>query len=542
MQSEPQKDSNGRQYIWPRGKVLGGSSALNFLVWQRGYSGEYDDIGKLGNPGWGWDDFVKYCQKSTTLHKPTSQLQKDNFATCDEALHGTDGPVQTSFSAWYTEAQKSWFEALKSLGLNNVVDGLAGKNSGLWASPATLDPKKFIRSYAANAYFAPNSSRQNLKVLTGANASKIDFEPGKEGLVAKGVHFTVDGKDYFVKAKREVVLSAGTVKSPQLLELSGIGKAEVLKEAGIEQLLELEVGENVQDHLYCTSSFKLKPGFITWDKMRQDDFAKAAMEQYHGDGEDRGIIASAFSGFAYVPLKQYMSAEEIQKVKESINKVDWTKYSKGVQEGVKLQLARMENEECPFMEYIFAPGFFATASPPADGQEYYSILAALQQPFSRGNIHVKSKDPNEAPKIDPKYFSVDADLEVLSKAVKYCDKIVSTAALKDITVARQDPDPEKYSTDADFREFTKDQSVTEYHPIGSCSMMPRDKGGVVDERLKVHGTTNVRVVDASILPVHVSSHIVCAVYAIGEKGAQMIKDDHASGGGLVSKLSRAILG
>ncbi|CDS82146.1 related to Glucose dehydrogenase [acceptor] precursor [Sporisorium scitamineum] len=530
LETEPQAHSNGRKYIWPRGKVLGGSSALNFLVWQRGYKGEYDDIGKLGNAGWSWDDFATFSRASATLEKPSSELQKANLATCDEELHGKDGPVQTSYSKWYTEAQKPWFDALKSLGIANVSDGLSGNNSGFWVSPVTIDTKKGVRSYSANAYFAPNASRNNLKVITGAHASKILFADARSpngDLVASGVEFVVDGQKHTVKARKQVVVSGGTVHSPHLLELSGIGKAEVLKAAGVEQRLELDVGENVQDHIYCTSSFKLKPGYITWDKMRQDDFAKAAMEQYHAEGEDRGIIASAFSGFAYVPLKQYLSTDEIGKIKEDVAKMDWSKYSKGVQETVKMQLARLEDEKCPFAEYIFAPGFFATASPPADGQEYYSILSCLQQPFSRGNIHITSADAATPPKINANYFSVDADLEILSRAVKYCETITTTSPLKEITVARQDPNPEKYSSDDDFREFTKDQSVTEYHPIGSCSMMPREKGGVVDARLKVYGTANVRVADASVIPIHVSSHIVATVYAIGEKAAHMIRQDAA---------------
>lgn len=530
LETEPQQHSNGRKYAWPRGKVLGGSSALNFLVWQRGYKGEYDDIGALGNSGWSWDDFATFSRQSATLEKPSTELQKANLATCDEELHGKDGPVKTSYSKWYTEAQKPWFEAFKSLGLANVSDGLSGSNSGFWVSPVTIDSKKSIRSYSANAHYAPNANRENLKVITGAHASKIVFEDAKSAngeLVASGVEFIVDGTTHTVKARKEVVVSGGTINSPHLLELSGIGKTDVLKSAGIEQRLELDVGENVQDHIYCTSSFKLKPGYITWDKMRQDDFAKAAMEQYHAEGEDRGIIASAFSGFAYVPLKQYLSADEIAKIKSDVANVDWSKYSKGVQETVKMQLARLEDEKCPFTEFIFAPGFFATASPPADGQEYYSILSCLQQPFSRGNIHIASSDPKQPPKINANYFSVDADLEILSRAVKYCETITTTSPLKDITVARQDPNPEKYSSKEDFREFTKDQSVTEYHPIGSCSMMPQDKGGVVDARLKVYGTKNVRVADASIIPIHVSSHIVATVYAIGEKAAHMIREDNA---------------
>ena len=530
LETEPEEHSNGRKYTWPRGKVLGGSSALNFLVWQRGYKGEFDDLAKLGNEGWSWDDYATFSRKSATLEKPSTELQKANLATCDDQLHGKDGPVQTSYSKWYTEAQKPWFEALKQLGLVNVSDGLSGSNSGFWVSPVTIDPKKSIRSYAANAHYAPNATRENLKVIAGAHASKIIFADAKSSggeLVASGVEFIVDGTSHTVKARKEVVVSSGTVHSPQLLELSGIGKSDVLKAAGVEQRVELEVGENVQDHIYCTSSYKLQPGFTTWDKMRQPDFAKAAMEQYHAGGEDRGIVASSFSGFAYAPLKQYLSREEIAKIKSDLAAVDWSKYAKSVQATVKMQLARLEDDEWPFTEFIFAPGFFATASAPKDGQEYYSILSCLQQPFSRGSIHIASADPQQPPKIHANYFSVDADLEILAKAVKYCETITTTEPLKKITVERQDPNPAKYSSDADFREFTKDQSVTEYHPIASCSMLPREKGGVVDARLKVYGTANVRVADASILPVHISSHIVATVYAIGEKAAHMIKEDAA---------------
>lgn len=527
-ETEPQQHSNGRKYPWPRGKVLGGSSALNFLVWQRGYKGEYDDIGKLGNSGWSWDDFANFARKSATLEKPSKGLQDAHLATYDEEVHGSDGPVQTSYSKWYTEAQRPWFEALKSLGLANVRDGLAGSNAGFWVSPGTLCPKNGVRSYSASAYYAPNAKRSNLKVITGALASKILFADAKNAageLVASGVEYSVGGASYTVKARKEVVVSGGTINSPHLLELSGIGKADVLKAAGIEQRIELDVGENVQDHLYTTTTFKLKPGHTTWDKMRQDDFAKAAMEQYAAGGDDRGIVASIISGFAYVPLKQYLSVDEIAKIKDEVNKIDWSQYSNGVRETVQLQLARLDDDKCPFTEFIFTPGYFATFSAPEEGQEYYSILACLQQPFSRGTIHAASSDPAQPPKINANYFSVDADLEILSKAVKYCDTITATSPLKDITVARQDPDPEKCTSDNDFREFTKDVTSTEYHPIGSCSMMPRDKGGVVDARLKVYGTANVRVADASIIPIHVSSHIQSAVYAVGEKAAHMIRED-----------------
>ncbi len=240
--------------------------------------------------------------------------------------------------------------------------------------------------------------------------------------------------------------------------------------------------KNVQDHIYCTSSFKLKPGYITWDKMRQDDFAKAAMEQYHAEGEDRGIIASAFSGFAYVPLSQYLSADEIAAIKKDVAKVDWSKYSQGVQETVKMQLARLEDEKCPFTEFIFAPGFFATASPPADGQEYYSILSCLQQPFSRGNIHIASSDPNTPPKINANYFSVDADLEILSEAVKYCETITTTSPLAEITLARQDPSLKNTAQTTTLGVY-KGSQRHRVPPYRKLLHDAKGKGGVVDARL-----------------------------------------------------------
>lgn len=173
-------------------------------------------------------------------------------------------------------------------------------------------------------------------------------------------------------------------------------------------------------------------------------------------------------------------------------------------------------------------GFFATASPPKPNQNYFSILSALQRPFSRGTVHITSKDPLQKPAFDPRYFSVKSDLSVLAKAVKYCDKIVESPALKDHVIKRQDPLPEKYQSEADFEEFVKDFTSTEYHSCGTCSMGPLAKGGVVDEKLKVYNVEGLRVVDASVIPLVPSSHIVAVVYAIAEKAASAILQEHAA--------------
>lgn len=523
-----QKHSNRRRWIHPRGKVLGGSSALNFLVWQRGHSAEFDAWESLGNPGWSWKDLMPYFKSSGTILKPSMELQKENFATIQEETHGSDGPIQVSYSTWYSEVQKHFIGALKSLGLDQNVDGLRGDNSGVWVSPVTLCQKTWTRSYSASAHFAPNQHLKNLKVLCDAQASQLILE----GQRATGVRFVHGGKEHVVKAIKEVVLSSGSINSPQLLELSGIGSPDVLKAAGVEAKVLLEgVGKNLQEHIYCTSSYEIKDGSQTWDQLRNSpDFAAQALRQYQSQDLDRGIIASTFSGFAFLPLSTYMDNAEIDKVKSEVEGLlakDSDYYANELERETAWEsLRQLDDKTIPAMEYIYAPGFFATASPPKEGKNYFSILSALQHPFSRGTCHITSKDPLAKPAFDPRYFSVQADLSVLAKAVKWCDQIVKSPALKDHVVQQQDPLPDKYKTDADFKEFVKDFTSTEYHSCGTCSMAPLSKGGVVDERLRVHKVKGLRVVDASVIPLVPSSHIVAVVYAIAEKAASMILEDN----------------
>ncbi|CAO1620533.1 unnamed protein product [Parajaminaea phylloscopi] len=522
-----QKHCKGRRCIHPRGKVLGGSSALNFLVWQRGHSAEFDAWEALGNSGWSWKDLIPYFKASGTVRAPSTELQTSNFATLQEEVHGSNGPVQVSYSAWYSEPQKHFLGALKDLGLNKNVDGLRGENSGVWVSPSTVCQKTWTRSYSASAHFSPNQGRDNLKVLCGAQASQIVLDGDR----ATGVRFLHNGKEYTVKARREVVVSSGSINSPQLLELSGIGSPRALEAAGVEVKVPLEgVGHNLQEHLYCGSSYEIKDGSQTWDRLRNStDFAAEALRQYQSQDVDRGIIASAFSGFAFLPLSKFMSEAEVAKVKEEVQGLVGNESSYYANElerdTVCHYLKQLDDPSVPAMEYIFAPGFFASASAPKEGKDYFSILSALQHPFARGTTHITSKDPLAKPAFDPRYFSVRSDLTILAKAVKWCDEIAKSASLKEYIVARQDPLPGKYESQAEIEDWVQDNVNTEYHSCGTCSMAPLAKGGVVDERLRVHKVRGLRVADASVIPLMPSSHLVAVVYAIAEKAAAMILED-----------------
>lgn len=245
LKSVPQKHSNDREYTLPRGKVLGGSSALNFLCWQRGHSADFDAIEKLGNPGWGWSSLTPYFKGLTSTSKPRSKLQETNLARLNANHHGDSGAIKITFSDWYCEAQELWIKMLKGLGHADAEDGVAsGENGGIWNCPGTVDPATNTRSYAASvcqkkphldfcklsysfphlfypldqAFYVPNAKRPNFKVLTGANVSRIEFEESGGGLQkAVAVHFLKDGKEQLVRVQKEVIVSAGSFKSPQVV-------------------------------------------------------------------------------------------------------------------------------------------------------------------------------------------------------------------------------------------------------------------------------------------------------------------------------------
>lgn len=340
------------------------------------------------------------------------------------------------------------------------------------------------------------------------------------------------GQTHTVHARREVVVSGGSINSPAILEHSGIGSPEVLNKVGVEVKVPLEgVGANLVEHCYTASAYELKEeaDIETWDRLRESDFAAHALKQYESQDVDRGIIASAFSGFAYLPLSNYMGKDEVAKLKAGIEKLVADGYYKNdiEREGVQTYLRQIDDDSIPDMELVFAPGYFHGAAPPKPNARYFTILAALQHPFSRGTVHITSNDPLKLPELDPRYFSANADLEVLAKAVKWIDRVVDTPALKNIIKERQEPAPEKTSMPI-LENWVKDTTSTTYHPVGTCTMGAKEKGGVVDERLRVHGVKGLRVVDASVLPIVPSSHIQAVVYAIAEKAASMMLEDLAA--------------
>lgn len=303
----PQAHGNNRIVNHPRGKQLGGSSAINFNYWTHASQRDIDDWGELGNPGWSWENLFPYFLKSEKYNAPPARVSAQVDTTFIEPfLHGEGGPVQDSFPPSFDNFYKAWEPTYKNLGLGPTGDPKGGLAIGAYSTTLTIDATNASRSYAATAYYKPNAARPNLKVLTSAFATKVVFAPFKTPLVATGVTFTVSGVTYTASARREIIVSAGTFQSPQLLELSGVGNASLLKSKGIDTLYDnSNVGENLQDHILLPLAFEAAPGEVTFESLRNSTFFANALSEYTTN--HTGPLAEGTCN-AYISFSQILAA------------------------------------------------------------------------------------------------------------------------------------------------------------------------------------------------------------------------------------------
>ncbi|KNG90875.1 putative choline dehydrogenase [Aspergillus nomiae NRRL 13137] len=489
---------SGRKLPWPRGKVLGGTSALNFMAWNRGNREDYDAWKELGNHGWGWDDLLPYFQRSETFHPPDTTHQKQHHSYYQEETHGSAGLLHTTHIQNYGPAHRFWHATL------NAVGELLGER-----------------------YYQPIAARPNLVLLTEAMVTKVLIEKDGDGdrWIASGVNILCDNEEREVYAAREVILSAGSVQSPQLLELSGVGKAEVLRSAGIPVKVENpNVGENLQEHMMTATIFEIPPEIPTvMTCCRTQRFGRQRVESMKTRNPGRG---QSFRIIGQEDLEGLRSRAE----------------SLATETGKKRDeiLARQFQEHANLgqLEYLFDVGNWSPYFTSEEGKKYGTMLMMLQYPWSRGSIHLPPKDPGlhatiyDKPIIDPRYYlgHGELDLEVMKIGQRLTERICATKPLLDMICSRVFPPMP--SSDApveidEYDEFVRNYTITDWHPIGTCAMggFEGEKSGVVDCRLRVYGIANLRVVDASVMPLQVSAHIQATVYAIAEKAAEMIVED-----------------
>ncbi|GAB7350976.1 hypothetical protein MBLNU459_g1473t1 [Dothideomycetes sp. NU459] len=530
FQSTSQPNAGNKTYSMPRGRVLGGSSAINYLMYVRGSREDYDGWRDLGNEGWGWDDLAPYFRKHQTLDAPETKHPDPLFMphAAMEKHHGDEGPIHTSFNDFYAPFEEDFVKAAYEVGgtENTLVDAWGGDHLGFYSSLGsvnrTTDPGK--RSYAATGFLRPNLARPNLRVLTEAHATKVTLEGNK----ATGVEFLSKGKKYHVSASREVVLSAGVIQSPQLLELSGIGDAQVLEKAGIKCVVEnKEVGANFQDHVLCGVLYDLAPGVTSMDALHGAEYAKAQQEVY--EKTNKGPYGSPGMLMGFVSYASLVSESQLDTTLAEIRdkSLARTDFEKRQQEVIVKQLSnpKFANLQtfCIPCQLDMSAGsdqvkFF---SAPPDEKNRVTLLVCLEHPLSRGSVHIKSSDPLDAPEIDPGYFRDASDAKILAEGIKWLDKVAQQPVLKKSLGERvQPPADTRLDSEEERVEYVRNHISTQYHLIGTCAL-----GQVVDSRLKVKGVEGLRVVDASTFPGHVSGNIMASTYAVAEKGADLIKAD-----------------
>ncbi|KAH8111295.1 GMC oxidoreductase [Phellopilus nigrolimitatus] len=522
----PQEHANGREVPWPRGKVLGGSSAINFYVWDHPPKQDIDAWEKLGNPGWNWERFSKSLKKTEGFTPPTDENAARYKQVFNPDAHGTSGPLKTSFPGFVMAGDVPFQETVLNSGVKIAKDPMNGDPIGTWMAPVTLDETTHKRSYAATAFYQPNANKPNFRVLCGALVHRIATTGSDDDTVeAKAVEFEHGGVIYTVSVKKEVVVSAGSLKSPQILELSGIGDKRVLGPLGIQTVIDLPgVGSNMQEHIYSSVIFELDPelGHETLDRLADNDYVTAQLA-LHAVG--KGFLRIGLSGFTFLPFSTITSPERAREfVGRQRQRIEERQKSgslpPGLKEQYELQLGKFERDEGGECELICFPGYLGMGAPGA-GKPYMSILLSFNHLFGRGTVHATSTDPHVQPDIDPHYFEEKLDLDVMVETVKFMRRLAELEPFKSFFVKEVTPGP-ACTTDKEIEDFVKNSLKTTYHTTSTLSMLPRELNGAVDPNLRMYGTKNIRVADLSIVPLHVAAHTQSTAYAIGEQAADII--------------------
>jgi len=472
FKTEPDETMNNRSINYPRGKTLGGSSSINGLLYIRGQEQDYDTWRQLGNVGWGWKDVLPYFLKSENQERGKSEF------------HGTDGPISVEDQRIKLDILDVFMNAAEEVGIPKVNDFNKGNNFGCGYFQVT--ERKGLRCSASVGYLRPIKHRKNLKILTKAHVKKINFM----GRKAIGISYWMGNELINMRAKKEVILSAGSIGSPHIMQASGVGDSLKVKKHGIEVIYNSPgVGKNLQDHIMMRPVYKVK-NIKTLNKKVNSIFGKAliGMEYIFFRKGPMTMGASQLCGFA-----KSDSSRDTPNLQFHVQPISTD----------KLGGANLHNFDA------FTP------------------TVANIRPTSRGEININSADTREDPKIKMNYLSTPEDRQVTAAGLKLIRKIV----LETNSFAKYEPEEFRpgvnVKDDEELVKAASDYAQTIFHPVGTCKM-GNDENSVVNDRLVVHGLQNLRIVDASIMPNITSGNTNAPTIMIAEKASDMIIEDSKS--------------
>ncbi len=474
--TEPNSGLNARSIEWPRGKVLGGSSSINGLLYVRGQAQDYDDWAALGNAGWSYKEVLPFFKKSERNERGANDY------------HGSSGELAVANIRVRSELCDRIIDAASQLGIPRSDDFNGAQQEGAGYFQLTLK-ENGLRCSSAAAFLTPVLKRPNLDVITRALTRRVILD-GKRAVGVEYSTKSILGKEKIkiVRCSKEVILSAGSIGSAHILMLSGIGPKRHLEAVGVNCEHDLAgVGENLQDHLQVRSIYKVNRPITLNDDLK-NPYKKIAMGLQYGFKRSGPLTMAASQVAIFTQSKQGLDRPDIQ--------------------------------------YHLQP---LSADKPADGTHRFSAFTASVcqlRPTSRGCLRLKSSDPKQAPAIYPNYLATAEDQEAVVNSIRLTRRLVAARALEGLVCEEHEPGIEQQS-DEQLLEYAREHSATIYHPSGTCKM-GSDAMAVVDQRLCVHGMRSLRVVDCSIMPLLVSGNTNAAAIMIAEKAANMIREDSGS--------------
>jgi choline dehydrogenase len=473
FKTQPEPGLNGRAIGYPRGRVLGGSSSINGMIYMRGQVRDFEQWRALGNPGWGWDEVLPYYKRS------------EDYARGADDLHNSGGEWRVEKQRLSWEILEAFRDAAAETGIPRVVDFNRGNNEG--CGYFEVNQKRGVRWNAAKGFLRPALGRPNLKVVTHAAVRRLCFA----GKLVSGVEFWQGDQLFRADANRETLLAAGAVSSPQILQCSGIGPAALLQQHGIAVVHHLPgVGENLQDHLQLRMAFKVK------NTRTLNETSRSLLGRL-GMGLEYLLLRNGPLSMAPSQLGAFVRSDESQPT--------------------------------PNLQYHVQPLSLDKFGDPLHDFPAFTASVCNLHPESRGHIRINSPDSRVAPLIQPNYLSTEGDRKMAVDSLRLTRRIVAAPALRRF-------EPEEFrpglvlQSDEELANAAGDIGTTIFHPSGTCKMgKEADTMSVVDARLRVHGISGLRVVDASIMPTILSGNTCSPVVMFAEKASDMILEDRKRG-------------